>query len=134
MVVDLCVLSAAAYEAFAPRLDRPFVLNPTFAGSGDVGNADADLILDGCLLEIKATKRPLKPVVFHQLLGYVLLDYEDVYAIRRVGIYLARRGVMVEWPLLALVAQLSGGRAASLATLRAAFREAVQADPFWSFL
>lgn len=128
VVDDLCLLAEAAHDAFSPRFGRPFTLNPTFAGSRDVGGADADLILDGCLLELKATKNPLDTLALYQLLGYALLDYADEHAIRRVGVYYARRGVAVEWPLEEVVARLSGRAVPPLAQLRTGFRAAVGAD------
>lgn len=54
-VDDLCALSWAFYDQHAGLLSKPAILNPTFDGGGDVGGADADLVLDGCLLEIKTT-------------------------------------------------------------------------------
>ena len=55
-VADLCALSWAFHDRFADLLGRRAAFNPSFAGSRDVGGADADLILDGCLIDIKTTK------------------------------------------------------------------------------
>lgn len=74
--------------------------NPEFAGGGDIGGADADLLLDDCLVELKASKRP--PVlaqVLRQLMGYVLLDYEDEYSIRSVAVYAARQRAFLKFTL-----------------------------------
>ncbi len=79
---------------------RPTALNPTFTGSSDMSGADADLIVDGCLIEVKSTiQSKFRDPVLHQLLGYVLLDYADEHGISSVGIYLARHGVLLRWPL-----------------------------------
>lgn len=44
---------------FFPHLDEfacePRILNPLFAGSGEIGGADADLIAAGCLIDVKTT-------------------------------------------------------------------------------
>jgi hypothetical protein len=62
-----------------PRLANrigPWTVGPTFAGSGLVGGADADLVAAGMLLEVKTTaKKPSLGVVdLFQVVGYVLLD------------------------------------------------------------
>jgi len=100
-----------------------------FAGSGEIGGADADLIAAGCLIDVKTTVVPKfsKTRLLYQLLGYVLLDYEDAYRIRSVAIYLSRQALLVRWPLQPLVAMLVGGKAPSLSELRGSFREAVLA-------
>jgi len=118
---------------FFPHLDEfacePLILNPLFAGSGEIGGADADLIAAGCLIDVKTTVDPKfsKTRLLYQLLGYVLLDYEDAYRIRSVAIYLSRQALLVRWPLQPLVAMLVGGKAPSLSELRGSFREAVLA-------
>ncbi len=61
----------------SPQTPSPWWSNPIFAGSHDVNGADADLIVDGCLIDIKTTIDPtrLDREWVYQLLGYVLLDY-----------------------------------------------------------
>src|SRR5262249_46541666 len=80
-IADLGALSGAFFDRYSGLLSRPFTLNPTFDGSRDVGGADADLIVEGCLIDIKATSRPFENVrqLVYQLLGYTLLDYSDQY-------------------------------------------------------
>lgn len=127
-VDDLCQLSWAFYEVSADRLGSPVILNPVFAGSSDVGGADADLVLEGCLLEIKTAldlKRS-RPEWFYQLLGYVLLDYEDAHKITDLGFYLARQATYVRWPLEDFLETMAGGEAASRAALRSTFRRVTQ--------
>jgi hypothetical protein len=63
----------------------------TFDGSSDVGGADADLILDGVLIDFKSSlKCKLTSVILRQLIGYWLLDYSDSYALKRVAVYFTR--------------------------------------------
>lgn len=103
-------LSWAFYDRHSELLSKPAVLNPTFDGSRDVGGADADLIVDGCLIDIKTTINPrLSAKWLYQLLGYTLLDYSDRYLIREVAIYFARQQQLIKWPLDALVSNLAGG-------------------------
>ena len=119
LVDDLCGLSWAFYNGYRSLLSEPAVLNPTFAGSPDVGGADAGLIVGPCLVEITATKAPApEAIALHQLLGYALLDYDDRYRLEEAAIYLARQAVLVEWSLGALLETLSGGGAPPLAELR----------------
>jgi hypothetical protein len=80
-------------------------INPTFGlASFSVGGADADLIIDGLLIDVKVTKDfkfTLK--YFRQLMGYYVLSvlnkkyehgYDDAYDIDRIGIYFARHGYL----------------------------------------
>ncbi len=120
---DAAALAAAFAESYPSWHGAGAVLNPNFAGSADVGGADGDLIADGCLWEIKTTKeRGLKGVVLHQLLGYLLLDYEGKYAIDRVGVLLPRQNTRVSWPIGKLIAAMSGRDDLELADLRERFR------------
>ena len=107
-VDDLCALSWAFYDEQRELLSRPTVLNPTFDGSRDVGGADADLIVDRCLLDIKTRVEPrLRGDDLYQLLGYILLDYSDRYGINEAGIYFSRQQKLVRWSLQDLIAALS---------------------------
>jgi hypothetical protein len=74
---------------------------PTFAGSADVGGADADLIVGRRLIEIKSVSHPeqLRDKAIWQLAGYVLLDYDDEYRIDEVGFYMSRIGWLATWPV-----------------------------------
>ena len=68
---DMRELSWTFYDNYSHLLPRPHTLNPTFEGSRDVGGADADLIVDGTLIEMKTTiKSEIKTDGLLQLLGY----------------------------------------------------------------
>jgi hypothetical protein len=104
-VDDLCAMASAFYDVAEQHglFDLPHVLNPTFEGSADI-KADADLIISGCLLDVKCTVKPsLSLEALAQLLGYVLVDYPDAYGIDSVGFYLARQGLLLRWPLARLL-------------------------------
>ena len=76
------------------------MLNPVFAQSSAVGGADADLISDGMLLEIKTTINPrIDGAWIRQLLGYLLLDTAGEFEVTSLGLYLARQGRLLVWPL-----------------------------------
>lgn len=104
---------------------------PTFAGSASVGGADADLILNRCLLDIKTTINPANNLAanIRQIVGYVLLDWDNRYSLRSTGLYFSRQGKEVAWPLDELLPQMMGGRNASLNDLRTDFRERAGPDP-----
>lgn len=59
----------------------------------------ADFIIDGLLLDCKATTTPtrLGSTEIGQLAGYLLLDYDDHYRITQVGLYLSRQGTAITW-------------------------------------
>ncbi len=122
-VDDLCTLSWAFYEDHSDLLTQPAILNPKFDGSRDVGGADADFIVGGCLVDIKATIRPkLTAKMLNQLLGYALLDYTDSYRIREIAVYFARQRKLVRWPLKDLANILADGHTLPLNELRNRFR------------
>lgn len=103
---------------------RAAVCGPAFAGSSWVDGADGDLIVEGCLYEVKTTKAPREKLVdaFRQLFGYVLLDWSDEYRLERAGFYFARQGERMSWPMGELVSQTTGVADATLTGLRNDFR------------
>jgi len=119
---DLCALSTLFYDNYHHLLSMPFIPNPTFVGSDDIGGADADIIVDGCLIEMKASIQPkINPQWLYQLVGYALLDYDDHYSIQSVGIYMARQGTLLQWPIGEFLRLLTGTESVSLFQLRQAF-------------
>jgi hypothetical protein len=106
VVQDVVNLSRSAESAFAPLISAvtsgvSCQLNPTFAGSHDIHGADADFLLGDTLFELKTTKtlnpRAVRDAVL-QLIGYLLLDYDDHHHIRRLGLYAARQEWVITWP------------------------------------
>jgi hypothetical protein len=122
-----------AGRALMPKLRQRsglWALGPTFAGSALI-NADADLIAGGLLVDIKTDLGELTKTgrvfrleldTIYQLAGYALLDFDDEFGIDTVGLYAARYGNLVTWPLDEYLAVLAG-RPVSLPEERAAFRE-----------
>ncbi len=104
-VADLRGLLALVNES-SFRATRTCLLNPTFgAASKLVGGADADLLLDGCLIDIKTTKIPyLDNRDFFQLIGYYLLHGFDgihcgeskttAHEVNSLAIYFSRYGYL----------------------------------------
>lgn len=112
---DLCTLSWAFFDDNADLLGRPTILNPTFDGSAHVGgadaDADADMIVDDCLVDVKLTiDSGLKKLGawLYQLLGYTLLDYSDRYGIRNVALYMPRQRTWFRWSIEDLMEKLGG--------------------------
>lgn len=101
------------------------ICGPVFDGSRHVGGADADFILNGALIDCKATIRPRRMgrAEVYQLAGYLLLDYSDAYAIETVGLYLSRQGALIDWSVTDFLSSL--GARLSLPALRAACRHAL---------
>jgi hypothetical protein len=120
--------SGACQKVLALYLDREYVLNPVFAGSIYVGGADADLILDRRLIEIKTTADArLDQNWLLQLLGYVLLDWDNEFRIDGLGILYARQATFAKWPLGEVLRRVGGGGMAGLPRLRAEFKALVGA-------
>jgi hypothetical protein len=121
-VTDLTAQVRLAADALGPLrtacTPRDVHTGITFAGSLDVGGADADLIVGDLLLDLKATATATKArrEDFLQLIGYALLDYDDRYGIARMGIYLARFGTLITWAVKEFLDLLGARR--SLAELR----------------
>lgn len=74
------------------------LLNPTFGDASRlVGGADADLVIDGTLIDIKTVKSlNLRRYAWRQLIGYsVLADLDsDFPDLDKVGFYFSRFGVL----------------------------------------
>ncbi|PBC80233.1 MULTISPECIES: UvrD-helicase domain-containing protein [unclassified Streptomyces] len=116
-------LADGPFATFRALPQRARVCGPVFAGSGDIGGADADYILGGLLLDCKATKDPhrLGREEIYQLAGYLLLDYDDQFGIDQVGLYLSRQGGLITWEAADFLRRL--GAAMPLAQLRAQLRQ-----------
>ncbi|WP_156517563.1 hypothetical protein [Rhodococcus sp. LB1] len=67
----------------------------SFSGSDAIGGADADLLVDGLLLDFKSTHAAttITKSDVYQLAGYALLDFDDEHHIDHVGIYWTRHGI-----------------------------------------
>jgi hypothetical protein len=104
-VVDDISLQLALAESFGPFGNlrslpaEHRICGPVFAGSTHVDGADADFILGGRLIDCKATVRPdrLGRAEVYQLVGYLLLDYDDTFRIDRLGLYPSRQGAFIDW-------------------------------------
>ena len=118
-MLEMKALHSHAVDHLYPHLPRgdALALGPTFDGS-TLCPADADLITDGLLLDIKThlggktkTGRTdgLSLMDAYQLLGYVLFDRPDEFAINRVGIYSARYAHLTTWDLSDYLSSLAGG-------------------------
>ncbi|RSM85316.1 ATP-dependent helicase [Streptomyces sp. WAC 01325] len=122
-ITDQMALAEQPFAAFRQLPDHRRVCGPVFAGSADLGGADADFIVDGLLIDCKATIRPhsLNRAAVQQLTGYLLLDYDDTYSIDRVGLYLSRHGSLITWTVPQFLNDL--GARAPLPQLRRQLRD-----------
>ncbi len=83
------------------------VLNPRFTSGYIVGGADADLIIDNTLIEIKTVKElKFKREYYDQLIGYYILkEIGGIYKLRkstrinRLGVYYSRHAILQTIPI-----------------------------------
>jgi hypothetical protein len=137
-IADLIAMRDLALEKLLPALPSgPVFTGSTFDGSADL-NADADLIVGNLLVDFKAGQggRPrtdgtraaaLDRSDLDQLLGYVLLDYSDAFALNSVAVYAVRFGHLATWPLDELCTELAG-RPVDLPALRHEFAGILRMD------
>ena len=102
-------------------LNRDIRPEPRKLVAGGV-KADADLIVDDLLIDIKTSRERMTPLLplqdFCQLMGYfALTSLEGTHRIRRLGIYHARYGYLFEFPVPRARAG-PGGRSAFLEWFR----------------
>lgn len=104
-----------------------WAIGPVFAGS-EIMPGDADLVAGGLLVELKTTaKKPSLAVTdLWQILGYVLMDYADEFAITDVALFSARYGYLAQWNIGVLLPQLAA-RPVTVTELRAEFRTLLEA-------
>jgi hypothetical protein len=110
-LMDVCTLSRCTVEDhLSIREVTELHIGPTFAQSGPLGGADADLIYDGTLLDLKSTStaRVLGRIELWQLLGYLFADTGDAYRIRQMGFSALRRRRTIFWPSQELIDMLAG--------------------------
>lgn len=106
---DLSALTALTMQRrylFTPR--ERMIFNPTFGEmSHVVTGADADLVIDDLLIDIKVSAQARRPrsTYQRQLIGYWILAamQGEPWPIRRLGIYLAREGILYTLPVATLV-------------------------------
>ena len=129
-IEDLRLLSWGFFDEFQSMLSKEVIANPTFEGSRLVGGADADLIIEHCLLDIKTTINPFNgPGHLYQLLGYAVLDIHDKYNLTHVGFYFSRQKCLVKWSLREILSELSAGEITDLAFLRAEIAKLYSVKP-----
>jgi hypothetical protein len=102
------VFETALIPQLASRRGR-WVIGPTFTGSRLLAGADGDLAAAGLLLELKTSKTfSLALSDMLEVVGYALLDFEDLYRIDTIGIFNARYANLATWRLQDLLPELAG--------------------------
>ena len=110
-----CLTTVVPWDHF--RAQEVCVLNPCFGWASErVGGADADILVDDTLIELKTTKEASFSVgnALDQLIGYWALselagvDGAPNARIRQIGIYFARHGLLWRTPLSSLATTVEG--------------------------
>lgn len=112
--IDIMHVGELFMKSKLSRVKKYAMLNPSFMDSMRFGGADADLVVDDYLIDIKTTKiNEWKKSYWYQLIGYYFLSedygidtgqcvagkyfshscYRD-YEVKRLGIYFSRHGVL----------------------------------------
>jgi len=121
---DLDTLGHATVEDHVSLRDaRDLYIGPSFAQSLALGGADADLVYDGTLLDLKSRSqaRIAGRDEIWQLMGYLLADTDDALAITRLGFAALRRRRSVFWLAEDLIRELAGGQTRPVSDLREEF-------------
>lgn len=107
-------------------LGERVLLAPQLAG----GFGIADLVAGRTLVEIKTVLEPAGHFGewLNQLLGYVLLDWFNALCLDTVALYLSWQAILTPASIAGILAIASTGSTPSVDSLRAEFREAIQAD------
>lgn len=88
------------------------ILNPDLGGAVPaIHSADADVIFDDSIIELKTTaKNSLAKGFFHQLIGYFILlnvdekqRYNEMIKVQEIGIYFSRYAEFITFPLRDLI-------------------------------
>ena len=124
LVSDVTQMAKKLECTFSVQMPKRIVSNPTLGRASLNIGADGDLILDDCLIEIKsAVNAEVSQAMLHQLVCYILLDREDLFGIRKAGLYMARQGALSVWPIPELL-MLLGAPNTDIGALRILFEEA----------
>jgi hypothetical protein len=109
-VIQDLILMADACSELLETLPRPMKSGVVPSGARCVGGADADLVGSRVVVEIKATKsgNTLARETIWQLIGYPLLDFDNIWETETVVVLLARQGRAIRWPLQLLLSDITG--------------------------
>ena len=123
---DVTQMAKKLEGVFLGRMPKCVISNPILRHADLNIGADGDLILDDCLIDIKATvSAKVSQAMLHQVACYALLDREDRFRIRKIGLYMARQGALIAWPLPELL-MLLGANDTDVGALRALFEKAAR--------
>ena len=90
-----------------------FISNPSFSGDFLVGGADGDWFIDDTLFDFKVKDTITAPWVrktLMQLLGYLILDLDNDYQAKHIGIWLPRQATVKTWT----IEEILGGDASTI--------------------
>ena len=125
---DMRSMSWTFYETLGHLLTRPFKMSPRMPSLV----ADADLIVDGTVIEIKTGIRPeILSDSLRQLVGYALLDTSDAFGIDSIALYLSRQGLYFKWDLQEALRELFGEPALTTRDVKAQFEDVLSSHRWY---
>ncbi|MEV5544042.1 hypothetical protein AB0L13_45315 [Saccharopolyspora shandongensis] len=112
----------AAFQALGDHV----LVAPELAG----GFGIADFVVGHTLVDVKLTRKPKPPVDrwLRQLLGYLLLDWDNALRLETLAVYAGWQGRMLTCSVDQLLEAASSGPTPSLTSLRDKFRSVLRND------
>ena len=116
-VSNLRAANQAQVEQWRTMIHRgaSYTENPHFTGASLVSGADGDWFIDDTLFDCKVKDTITAPWVrktLMQLLGYLILDLDNEYQAKRIGIWLPRQATVKTWT----IEEILGGEAGEVLT------------------
>ncbi|TBW34518.1 hypothetical protein EYW49_18195 [Siculibacillus lacustris] len=88
---------------------KRIITRPVFAGCGYIDTSEGDIVIGGCLYEIKTVDRPFRSMDVRQLITYCALNNQSKqFDITNIGIINPRRGLYFEASVDAVSYEISG--------------------------
>ncbi len=89
------------WQFCANGINSKIISNATFSLSNCIGGADAQIICDNRLIDVRtsAKRQPFTIDNLYQQIGYCLLDTDDMYSIRELVWYYSRQQALFTYPI-----------------------------------
>lgn len=108
-VADVRAVTDLALPLLPGSEESEVTMGPRMSGWALVGGADADLLIDGTAIDVKAVANWRLPLpVLLRTFCYALLDVDDEHHITQIAALLARHGRLVTWDVADVLERAAG--------------------------